>query len=371
MRVVLSLLILAAAALPAAGPAAAQTQVVLFQGQSGAELRASLKAAYRPASLGNYSAAQDLLMGTIDRVTVGGQDGVIGVYTGLFVPFDCLPSCDPNTDIGNGYSLTGIGLNTEHTWPQSLLSGDPGPKSDLHHLYAAQVGVNNDRANFQFGEVPDTQTSRWYRGAPPYTQTTPPTSNIDEYSELLSGTRFEPREDHKGNVARAIFYMRTIWDGQVTTSFFSDAQARDLYRWHYQDPITQADQDRSAHVALRQSGKDNPFVLDSTLARRAFFPEIVVADEAGPDVAASTLALTGENPFRAAAHLELRLAAPATVRAEAFDALGRRVAVLFDGPATTAPLELRLDGDGLPAGVYAVRVIAGGTVLTQRVVHAR
>ncbi len=367
MRLVLSLLLLAAALPAASGPAAAQTQTVLFPGETGATLRASLKAAYRPASLGNYSAAQDLLMGTIDRTTVGGQPGVVCVYTGYFVPFDGSPSTDPNQDVFNN----GAGINTEHTWPQSLLNGDPGPRSDLHHLFPSQVDANSARGNFQFGEVADTQTTRWYRGGPPYSQTAIPASNIDEYSELLSGTRFEPREDHKGNVARAVFYMRTIWDGQVTTSFLSDAQARDLYQWHYQDAITQADQDRSARVALRQSNKDNPFVLDSTLVRRAFFPDIVVADEDGPATAAATLALTGENPFRRTARLELRLAAPAQVRAEAFDALGRRVAVLFDGMAGTAPVELRLDGGGLAPGVYAIRVAAGGTVLTQRVVHTR
>ena len=354
------------ALLVAASPALAQTQTVLFPGQDGAALRASLKAAYRPASLPNYSGSQDLLMGTIDRQTVNGQSGVVCVYTAFFVPFDGQPSSDPNQDVFNG----GAGINTEHTWPQSQLSGDPGPRSDLHHLFPTQVDANSRRANFVFGDIPDAQTSRWLIGGPPYNQTSIPTANIDDYSELLNNARWEPREDHKGDVARAMFYMRTVWDGNVTASYFTQAMQEDLYRWHYQDPASEADQARSARVAVRQSGKDNPFVLDSTLIRRAYFPgRITVAAEAAPG--ATALRVTGANPFSSEARLDLRLAEAAPVRAEAFDALGRRVAVLFDGAAPAGTLGLSLGGEALAPGVYAVRVVAGGAVLTRRLVRAR
>lgn len=349
-------------------PAAAQTQETLFPGQSGADLRASLRAAYRPASLPNYSGSQDLLMGTVDRTTVGGQDGVVCVYTGYFVPFDGNPSNDPNQDVFNN----GAGINTEHTWPQSLLNGDPGPRSDMHHLFPTQVDANSRRANFGFGEIPDAQTSRWLRGDPPYTQTTVPSSNIDEYSELLNNTRFEPREDHKGNVARALFYMRAIWDGQVTASYLTQAQQDDLYDWHYADPITEADQARSARVAQFQSGKENPFVLDSTLVRRAFFPDIViVADDGAPTAGTAALALTGAHPFRDAARLELRTPRATEARVELFDALGRRLTVLHDGPVAAGPLALRVDGAALPPGVYVVSARVGREVLTQRIVRLR
>lgn len=351
----------------ATGLASAQTQTVLFPGQSGAQLLASIKAQYRPASLGNYSTAQDLLMGTIDRTTVGGQSGVVGVYTGYFVPFDCNPSCDPNQDVFNN----GAGINTEHTWPQSLLSGDPGPRSDLHHLFPTQVQANGDRANFPFAEIPDATTTRWYRGAPPYNQTAVPVSNIDEYSELRSGTSFEPREDHKGNVARALFYMRAVWDGQVTASYLDAAQQRTLYSWHYADPISAADQARSSRVAGYQSGKENPFVLDSTLVRRAFFPQLVVGDAEAPTASVPSLALAGAHPFRDVARLWLTLPAAAEVRADVFDATGRRVAVLADGLRPAGVHALAFDGTHVAPGVYALRVRAGTAVLTQRLVRAQ
>ena len=358
---------LLALALAAAAPA--QTQQTLFPGQSGDELLASIRAEYRPASVLSYSEAQDQITGAIDRVTVGGQDGVVGVYTGFFVALDgrcsygACRSDDFNQDVFNG----GSGLNIEHTWPRSLLDG--AAESDMHHLFPTRVDVNSARSNFRFAEIPDAQTSTWYREA---TRTSSvPTEAIDEYSELLADTSFEPREDHEGDVARALFYIRAVYDPQTNGAFPFDAtDRRTLYDWHYADPITDEDQERSAQVASFQSGKDNPFVLDSTLVRRAFFPEILPTDaEAGPG--APALEVAGRNPFRTEARLTLRLAAPAAVRAQAFDALGRRVAVLFDGPAPAGPLALRLDGGRLAPGVYLVRVDAGADVVTRRVVRVR
>ena len=352
-----------------AASASGQTQQVLFPGQSGAELLASIRMTYKPASVLSYSGAQDRLMDTVDKTTAGGQDGVVGVYSGFFVALDGVCSygtCnsgDANQDVFNG----GSGLDTEHTWPRSLLSGNA--ESDMHHLYPTRVAVNGARSNFRFAEIPDAQTSTWYRGN--MQQSSVPASGIDEYSELRAGTSFEPREDHKGNVARALFYIEAMYDPQTNGAFPFDAtDRRTLYTWHYQDAITAEDQARSARVAAFQSGKDNPFVLDSTLIRRAFFPELATADEDGPEALAA-LAVAGANPFTAEARLTLTLPVPGAVRAQAFDALGRRVAVLYDGTAPAGPTALRLDGAGLAAGVYLVRVQAAGAVLTRRLVRAR
>ena len=358
-------LVLLASALPAARPARAQTQTVLFPGQTGATLRASLRAAYRPTQYGT----NDNLYANVDRTTVGGLSGVVCVYTGLFVPFDGNPSTDPSQDVFNG----GAGINQEHTFPQSQLAGGSSvpSESDLHNLFPSQVGVNADRGNLPFAEVPDAQTNRWYRGGPPYTQTTVPASNVDEYSELVSGSRFETREDHQGDVARAMFYMDTAYPEDTGDAWFAP-QLRTLYEWHLVDPISAANQGRSNRVATYQNGRDNPFVLDSTLARRAYFPDIIVADDDGPAVAGATrLDVRSANPFRTSARLVLTLPAAASVRAEAFDVLGRRVAVLFDGAAPAGPLALALDGADLAPGVYAVRVVTPDAVVATRLVRAR
>ena len=346
-----------------AAASSAQTQTVLFPGQTGATLLASIRAAYRPTSYGS----NDDLYSIVDRVTVGGQSGVVCVYTGLFVPFDGNPSTDPSQDVFNN----GAGINQEHTFPQSRLNGgSTSPaESDLHNLFPSQVTANADRGNLPFAEIPDTQTTRWYIGAPPYTQTAIPASNINSYSELLAGTSWETREDHEGNVARAMFYMDAVYADADHAWFLT--QARTLYNWHRIDAITAADQARSNRVAVFQNGKDNPFAFDSTLARRAYFPEIVVADEDGPDALAARLDVVSANPFAASVNLRLVLPAAAAVRAEAFDALGRRVAVLFEGTAAAGETSLALDGAGLAPGLYVVRVITPAGTLARRLVRAR
>ncbi len=363
MRLVLALLLAALAT-----AASAQTQETLFPGQTGATLLASIRSTYRPASVLSYSDAQDRLMDTVDTTTVSGQPGVVGVYSGFFVALDgvcsygaCRPG-DANQDVYNG----GSGLNVEHTWPRSLLSGNA--ESDMHHLFPTRIDVNGARSNFRFAEIPDAQTSTWYRGST--RSSTIPTTDIDEYSELRTGTSFEPREDHKGNVARALFYMAAVYDVQTNGDFPFDAtDRRTLYEWHYADPITAADQARSARVAPYQSGKDNPFVLDSTLIRRAFFPDIVATDAERTPVGLS-LRLDGPNPFRTATRLTLDLPAPATVRADVVDVLGRRVTRLYDADAPAGLLSLSVDG-ALSPGLYLVRVDVDGTVLSRPLIRAR
>jgi hypothetical protein len=68
------------------------------------------------------------------------------------------------------------------------------------------------------------------------------------------------------------------------------------------------------------------------------------------------------NPTDGAALLPLTLAAPSVVKVSIHDALGRRVAVVHEGPLAAGPRRLALPVGGLPAGVYAVRVEVEGAV---------
>jgi hypothetical protein len=72
------------------------------------------------------------------------------------------------------------------------------------------------------------------------------------------------------------------------------------------------------------------------------------------------------NPTTGRAAFRLRLDATEAVTVHISDALGRRVAVLHDGPlAGGVDHTFGIDGAGLPAGVYVVRV-AGETVRESR-----
>jgi hypothetical protein len=62
------------------------------------------------------------------------------------------------------------------------------------------------------------------------------------------------------------------------------------------------------------------------------------------------------NPFASQARLTLEVAEAQAVRAEVFDGLGRRVAVLHGGVLEEGAHVLTFDGSALPAGVYVLRV---------------
>jgi hypothetical protein len=353
------------AALLLAPASAAQTQQTLFPGETGEALKTAVRGAYQATSA---NGTNDNLYATVERASNGTTDGVYGVYTGYFVAFDCNPSCDPSQDVFNN----GAGINQEHTWPQANGAASGVANVDLHHLFSSKVNVNADRGNLPFAEIPDAQATTWYRDA--VSQTAAPATERETWSRRRSGVAFEPRDAVKGNVARAMFYFLTMYGpggtNQANTTWFAP-QARTLYDWHVADPVDQTEYDRTFRAAAFQQNKPNPFVLDSTLIRRAFFPQIVVAAEAPAEARALTLELVGPHPAHGETRFALWLDEPSPVRAELFDALGRRAALVFEGDVPAGNVPLRIDASALPAGLYLLRVSARDAVATHRLVVGR
>ena len=360
LRLLLALLVLAPAAL------AQPEQVVLFPGEVGAELRASTVATFKPTSVLSDADSKDRMMDTVWKTEVEGQPGVVGVYTGYFVPFDGSPSNDPNQDVYNG----GSGLNQEHLWPRGEGADGHNGERDLHHLAPTWVRANGDRGSLPFAEIPDAQTDNWY--VENTVTSAVPSSDIDLYSERDVNTAFEPREDFKGDVARAMFYFYTMYEAQANDAFF-EGQKETLYAWHYADPVDAAELARTRAIAALQGGDDreNPFVLDSTLARRAYFAP-AVSTEDGVLPAEGSLSPAYPNPFTARTALTLAVGEAQAVRVELFDILGRRIETLFAGAVTPgAPVEVRVEAGGLPPGLYVVRAEGEAFRATRRVTLSR
>lgn len=131
-------------------------------------------------------------------------------------------------------------MNTEHTWPQSLGADFPPMECDLHHLYPSDAETNARRGNLPFGEVVNVQ---------------------DTFGESLLGTDargtqvFEPRDVHKGNVARSMLYfaMRYGYD--------TDPDLLAIYQsWHHLDPPDERELERTRTIADRL-GEANPYVV--------------------------------------------------------------------------------------------------------------
>ena len=96
-----------------------------------------------------------------------------------------------------------------------------------------------------------------------------------------------------------------------------------------------------------------------------------VAGEAGPSAAALSVSVL---PTPASGPSTVRVAVAegaGRVEASVFDALGRRVAVLHDGPLAAGDHAFALDASALSAGVYVVRAVAEAQVVTARLVVVR
>ncbi len=92
--------------------------------------------------------------------------------------------------------------------------------------------------------------------------------------------------------------------------------------------------------------------------------------ETGPDDRRLALLPAAPNPFRAGTALRFVLAEASDVRVEVTDVLGRTVATL-GGAYGPGDHQIALDGAGLAAGLYRVRLRAGGTERVQTVIRAR
>lgn len=246
---------------PAHQSRAAYTSTTLFPGQTGHTLIQSLQTSYTPNQVYSYDTARDTLFA---RIRLEAGDSLRCVYTGRALQLDLTQ--DPTT-----YAFTSaLRISTEHSWPQSkgASEGTMG-HSDMHHLYPVLQEANSSRSNYPFAEIADGDAEAWY--GPSGTLSSAPTSQATAYSKkdnAGSASTFEPRDDHKGDVARALFYFAAIHQAHADWSWFQ-SQWTTLLAWHEADPVSDLEQTRSQTIAAHQ-GNVNPFIEDPTLASRAF-----------------------------------------------------------------------------------------------------
>jgi len=169
-----------------------------------------------------YSGARTQMFGDFDNVN--GQ--VQCVYTATWITTDGIP--DANV------------MNTEHTWPQSM-GAEGTARSDLHHLYPTLNQPNSIRGNLPFGEVVNQD---WSQGG------------------SLRGTDaggvqvFEPRDAHKGDAARSLFYFALRYGN---LSSFLTYQEPTMRVWALADTVSQKELDRNDAIEALQHNR-NPFV---------------------------------------------------------------------------------------------------------------
>lgn len=163
---------------------------------------------------------------------------------GIVADVYCGQSYDNNQGVGKGRIPDPKFLNCEHTWPQSKFEGSESSvmKVDLHHLFPVNSKSNSARSNHPFGEI-DTDFNVCN------------SSKLGQIHET-GETGFEPPDNHKGNVARALFYFSTRYDLPIDS-----VQESYLRKWHDLDPVDDFERNRNLRIKQIQ-GNINPFIVN-------------------------------------------------------------------------------------------------------------
>ncbi len=255
------------------------------EGLTGEPLRAALKSIIDNHNSYPYSGIDNFFQ-TLDKKSNGKLWDIYSYVFSGAQPYEYTFGTH-ECDAGLQYNSEGDCFNKEHLWPQSIYNQQSPMRSDLHQLFPTDGWVNNKRSNFPFGDV-DAVSYTSANGSKLGTSIT--------YSGY-SGKVFEPIDSFKGDVARAIFYMSTRYDGE--SSSWSDwemasgdeltADAVDLLlAWHHLDPVSTKEIIRNNYIYNIQNNR-NPFV------DHPFLADCIWAQSCTP---LSTLAISDELEIR-------------------------------------------------------------------------
>jgi hypothetical protein len=149
------------------------------------------------------------------------------------------------------FDFTANGYSREHTYCHSWMPTNPAQNlpeySDYHHLFPSNLNnANILRSNNPLGEVVNETSS--FLGCKSGTNTN-------------GQTVFEPRDEHKGDAARAIMYQAICYNS-VSGNNWALPSSQDqmiLKQWHFQDPPSNWEIARNDFIDSLQ-GNRNPFV---------------------------------------------------------------------------------------------------------------
>lgn len=237
------------------------------QGLTGEELRLALHNIVKNHTTVTYGGLWSAFWGTDNK-----GDGVVwDMYTDI-------PDDNPDYEIeymlgvdqcGN-YDGEGDCYNREHTWADSWFHSDDTARTDLHHIFPTDGWVNNRRGNLPFGEV-GTASETFTNGSKVGTCRTPG----------YSGKVFEPIDEYKGDIARALMYVSVRYYQEANTWGTSGMTNKAdilpwamamLLRWHEADPVSQKEIDRNNVIDEDYQHNRNPFIDNPNFAYMIWDP---------------------------------------------------------------------------------------------------
>ncbi|MFP5041324.1 endonuclease [Parasediminibacterium sp. JCM 36343] len=165
------------------------------------------------------------------------------------------------------YSGEGGCYNREHSVPQSWFNGNTGSSgtaTDYNFIFPTDGSVNGKRSNYPYGEVATAS------------YTSKNGSKLGSSAVAgIPGTVFEPRDEFKGDVARAFLYFVTMYENSIPKWSTNPDAAKSfdsstfpavklpflqmMIKWHNQDPVSQKEIDRNNGTYTYQHNR-NPFI---------------------------------------------------------------------------------------------------------------
>lgn len=128
---------------------------------------------------------------------------------------------------------------------------------------------------------------------------------------------------------------------------------------------------RPRGIAFTADGNTAYVTLYNKAGAAQVFTRSSTAGEEGPGTFAGALEQNAPNPFRDQTAIRFTLDAAATVSLKVYDATGREVAALADGPMRAGSHEVQFAPSGLAAGVYVYVLDVDGETTSRRMMIVR
>lgn len=167
-----------------------------------------------------------------------------------------------NLIYSGSFDWTQTGYSREHTYAHSWMptfsngNSESLPQySDQHNLYPTNLQqANSPRSNLPLGEITGNTVFNYLGGS---------VGEVVPNGALV----YEPRDEQKGNAARAIFYMATAYEGidGDNWSIPSNQDQQVLKNWHFSDTPDDYEIARHEYIYSVQNNR-NPFIDSANYA---------------------------------------------------------------------------------------------------------
>ena len=206
-------------------------------------LLADLNTLINPHNYISYFLYKTTMMSQFEvKDTTNGQSYVTCCYSGENKVFN-----DPFDWSDNNYSRE---HTYAHSWMGTFPCNDPEQEeyADQHNLYPANLpNANSPRSNLPLEDITGDIVFNYLEGSVGY----------NANNQLV----YEPRASHKGNAARAIFYMATCYTGNGGNNWAvpTNQSAASLLNWHFNDLPDNYEIARHEYIFNLQNNR-NPFI---------------------------------------------------------------------------------------------------------------